>query len=155
MTTSDRLRPAPFIAGFAGAVAVALTGVWLLVAPFAVGYQPEDAEWVDATIVGVATGGALVVLGLVLVLVIATALRDEVRRRGLGPNSQLEPLPTEPHDERGPDDGEDLAAGPTDLASVLAPLAAALLEDLRNGHEDRELDHLGDRAVTTPGHPSD
>src|SRR5690606_23469073 len=61
--TPDRLRPAPYLAGLAGAAAVALTGVWLVVAPFAVGYQPDGADWVDATIIGVATGAGLIVLG--------------------------------------------------------------------------------------------
>jgi hypothetical protein len=144
--TPDRLRPAPFIAGFAGGAIVTLIGIWLAVAPFAVGYQPDGADWVDATIIGVATGVALIVLGLVTIVVLAVGLRDEARRRGLAPTTsaaagELEPEPVDPgdHDPSEPADLETV-----DLETVLAPLAAALLEDLRNGH----VDHTG------PTHPA-
>lgn len=153
MKTPDRLRPAPYLAGLAGAAAVALTGVWLVVAPFAVGYQPDGADWVDATIIGVATGAGLIVLGLVTGIVLATALRAEARRHGLLPASDLEAAPTDPLvDGSGDQDTDDPAAGPADLESVLAPLAAALLEDLRNGHDERELDQLADHPTGTGDH---
>ncbi len=88
MPTPDRLHPAPFIAG---ATTVTLIGVWLVVAPFAVGYQPEGAEWADATIIGVVSGGAVTLLGLLALLVAFGALRGEVRRRGLAPSIRPEP----------------------------------------------------------------
>jgi hypothetical protein len=152
--TPDRLRPAPYVAGLAGAAAVALTGIWLIVAPFAVGYQPDGAEWVDATIIGVVTGAALVVLGLVTGIVLATALRAEARRHGLLPTTSPAdaPMDSDPDEPSDPDDADAFVAGPADLESVLAPLAAALLEDLRNGHEERELDQLADHPTGTADH---
>jgi hypothetical protein len=152
--TPDPLRPAPYIAGLAGAATIALTGVWLIIAPFAVGYQPDGADWVDATVIGVATGAALIVLGLVTSIVLATAIRAEAHRRGLLPSPDVEAGPTERPDDAQSDHDDELAAGPADLESVLAPLAAALLEDLRNGHETREFDRLGEHASQTPDHPS-
>lgn len=130
MPRPDRLRPAPFITGLAGGLTVALVGTWLAVAPFATGYQPDGADWVDATVVGVATGGLLIVVGLATAAVIGVALRDEMRDRGLAPE------PSRPAEWEDPDEPDD-ATRPdaTELETVLAPLATALLEDLRNGHE--------------------
>jgi hypothetical protein len=152
--TPDRLRPAPYVAGLAGAAAIALTGVWLIIAPFAVGYQPEGADWIAATLIGVATGAALIVLGLVTLIVLATTIRAEAHRRGLLPTSDVGAGPTERPDEALSGHDDELAAGPADLESVLAPLAAALLEDLRNGHETREHHRLGGNASPTPDLPS-
>lgn len=131
MPTADRLRPTPFVAGLAGATTIILIGIWLAAAPFAVGYQPDGADWVDATIIGVATGAGVTLLGLATLIVVAGALRAEVRRRGLAPNVQPEPTDS---------DAEVVDAQhttqPNDLDTVLATLAAALLEDVRGGHHE-------------------
>lgn len=132
MSTPDRFRPAPYLAGLAGAAAVGITGVRLVVAPFAVGYQPEGADFVDATIIGVATGAALTVLGLVAVIVLATGVRAEAARRGLFAAPEREQSSTSDA-LSGDDDGSVDEA--LDLQTVLASLSAALLEDLRDGHE--------------------
>jgi len=148
MPTADRLRPTPFIAGLAGATSVILIGIWLIVAPFAVGYQPDGADWVDATIIGIATGAGVILLGLVTLIVVAGALRAEVRRRGLAPSAQ--PAPTDGDAEADSDD-EQHAAQPGDLDTVLATLAAALLSDVRDGHQDPEPDSaLPHQAATFP-----
>lgn len=134
MPTPDRLRPTPFVAGLAGATSVILIGIWLIAAPFAVGYQPDGADWVDATIVGVATGAGVILLGLATLLVVAGALRAEVRRRGLAPTNQ--PAPTDSDAEADTDDDTQHTAQPADLDTVLATLATALLEDVRDARHD-------------------
>jgi hypothetical protein len=48
-------------AGFAGIVAIFGTGLWLIVAPFALRFQPAGTRWVMATQVCVAAGGVLAV----------------------------------------------------------------------------------------------
>jgi hypothetical protein len=149
MLAADRLRPTPFIAGLAGATTVILIGIWLVAAPFAFGYQPDGAAWVDATIIGVATGSGVILLGLATLLVVAGALRAEVRRRGLAPSARTEPTDSDP--ELDVDGGKELAAQPNDLDTVVATLAAALLEDVRDGHQDREPDSARPhRAATFP-----
>ena len=64
-----------------------LGGIWLFLAPFIVGYQKVGQDWVDATKNDVWTGGALMaVAAIVLLLFFAFALRDAVntaRRRSL------------------------------------------------------------------------
>jgi hypothetical protein len=130
--------PGPLIGGLAGAAGVVAAGVWLLLAPFASGYQPSGADWVDATAVGVVTGGVLVLLGLATGGVLVAGLRAQAVQRGLLQSSapsertETEEAPPEPvaATTEHPSDQ-------TDLAAVLAPLAAALLEDVRdrrNGH---------------------
>ena len=49
--------------GVAGVVAVFAAGVWLVAAPFAVGYQHAGAGWAGATKTDVITGGLLAVVG--------------------------------------------------------------------------------------------
>jgi hypothetical protein len=47
----------------AGVAAVFATGLWLIAAPFALGYQHAGAAWTDATRTDVITGGALAAAG--------------------------------------------------------------------------------------------
>jgi hypothetical protein len=150
--TPDRLRPAPYIAGLAGTSSVTLIGVWLIIAPFAVGYQPDGADWVAATFIGVATGAVLIVLGLAPMIVLAATLRDEARRRGIIPRAVDEVTANdEVQDDLAADESTD---EPADLQAVLAPLAAALLEDLRDGHEGRQIEDLVDHpSRNSPDHP--
>lgn len=148
MTTPDRLHPAPFVAGLAGAITVTLVGVWLVVAPFAVGYQPEGADWVDATIIGVATGAGVIVLGLLALLVVAGALRAEIRRRGLAPTGRPRSEDDGQAVDADVDDDPVPAAAAGDLDTILASLATALLEDVR------ATDPAPDPAPTTATHAS-
>jgi hypothetical protein len=49
--------------GLAGVVAVFATGLWLVAAPFALGYQLVGAGWTGATRTDVIAGGLLAVAG--------------------------------------------------------------------------------------------
>ena len=49
--------------GLAGVVAVFAAGIWLVAAPFALGYQPAGAGWTGATKTDVILGGLLAVAG--------------------------------------------------------------------------------------------
>ncbi|HEX4291008.1 MAG TPA: hypothetical protein VH021_18935 [Trebonia sp.] len=49
--------------GVAGVVAVFAAGIWLVAAPFALGYQLAGAGWTGATKTDVITGGLLAVAG--------------------------------------------------------------------------------------------
>ncbi len=49
--------------GLAGVVAVFAAGIWLVAAPFAVGWQLPGAGWTGATKTDVITGGLLALAG--------------------------------------------------------------------------------------------
>ena len=52
-------------------------GIWLFLAPFIVGYQKVGQDWIDATKNDMWTGGALIAISaLTLLLVAAFTLRD-------------------------------------------------------------------------------
>ena len=55
-------------------------GIWLFLAPFIVEYQKVGQDWIDATKNDLWTGGALMAISaLTLLLFAAFALRDAVR----------------------------------------------------------------------------
>jgi len=55
-------------------------GIWLFLAPFVVEYQKVGQDWLDATRNDLWTGGALIAISaLTLLLFSAFALRDAVR----------------------------------------------------------------------------
>ena len=58
-------------------------GVWIIIAPTAVGFQPKGAAWVEASVNDVIVGSALVVssLGLLVAQITATI---RLRRRIAG-----------------------------------------------------------------------
>ena len=57
-----------------------LAGIWLFLAPFLVEYQKVGQDWIDATRNDLWTGGALIAIStLTLLLFAAFALRDAVR----------------------------------------------------------------------------
>ncbi|RVX46196.1 hypothetical protein EDD27_9050 [Nonomuraea polychroma] len=67
--------------GVAALVLLFLGGLWLIAAPFAVGYQPRGAAYVAATVNDLWLGGALAALSFVsLVIYAADALRELARR---------------------------------------------------------------------------
>ena len=55
-------------------------GIWLFLAPFIVEYQKVGQDWIDATNYDLWTGGVLIAISaLTLLLFAAFALRDAVR----------------------------------------------------------------------------
>jgi hypothetical protein len=64
-------------AGIASVAIIFAVGLWLLVAPFAVRYQPAGAGWTGVTWTDVITGGTLAVAGFAgLVGVVAGRVRE-------------------------------------------------------------------------------
>jgi len=56
------------------------TGIWLFLAPFIVEYQKVGQDWIDATRNDLWTGGALIAISaLALILFVAFALHDAAR----------------------------------------------------------------------------
>ncbi|MGN9837662.1 hypothetical protein ACTMTI_06035 [Nonomuraea sp. H19] len=112
---------------FVGAVAAALTalaGLWLMIAPYALGTQPDNAGWTDPTKSEFFTGLGVAVVGIVGVISFALAIHEELVTRGL---VIVRPHKVEPEPEPVPAAPQ---ASSAELASLLAPLVEALREDL-------------------------
>lgn len=110
--------------GMVGALLGALAGGWLMVAPFALAYQPEGANWADPTFTDFWTGLALVIISLVGLIAYGSGLIEELRERGI--------MRRRVYENAAP--GADEAQHSTqqgDLQQTLAPLISALLADLQ------------------------
>jgi hypothetical protein len=64
--------------GVAGVLAVFAAGVWLVAAPFALGYQPAGLAWTGATKTDVITGGLLAVAGFAALFGVAAGRAVEL-----------------------------------------------------------------------------
>jgi hypothetical protein len=122
---------------FVGAVAAALAvlaGLWQMIAPFALGTQPENADWTDPTSSEFFTGLGLAVVGLAGMVAFVLAIHEELVARGLvvARQRQVEPEPEPEPEPAAPQ------ASSAELASLLAPLVEALREDLNNAGEHRK-----------------
>lgn len=118
----------------AGAVAsclALLAGLWLILAPFALGIQPSDADWKDETLTDVWSGVGLGALGLIGLIAFAAALVRYVRQQGLvAPRRTAAPAEAPPTAAAPADQ-----APPSELDQLLAPLIAALTDDLNRDRE--------------------
>ncbi|WP_157248498.1 hypothetical protein [Nonomuraea typhae] len=113
---------------FIGAVTAALAliaGLWLMIAPFALGTQPEGADWTDTTTSEFFTGLGVALVALAGVAAFAAALHEELVARGLVTVRQR---PAEPEPAPAPSPAGTSSA---ELATMLAPLVEALREDMK------------------------
>ncbi|QYC37789.1 hypothetical protein Nocox_00765 [Nonomuraea coxensis DSM 45129] len=68
--------------GVGALVLLFLAGLWLVAAPFAVGYQPRGAEYADATVNDLWVGAGLAGIAFVTLVVYAADALRELSRRG-------------------------------------------------------------------------
>ncbi len=106
----------PTLALFAS-VTTMLAGGWLVLAPFALGYQPGGADWADPTIADFTTGLVLLVVGAIVTVVFAVSVVARLRPTGPRPAATYAAAPTP---AEAPDD---------ELVALLKPLVAALARD--------------------------
>lgn len=125
---------------FMGAVMAGLAfmaGLWLMIAPFALGAQPENASWTGATTSQFFTGLGVTVVALAGVVAFVAAIHGELVTRGLvkvrKPNPAPAPVPTPtptPSPTSSPSPSPEMSS--SELAALLAPLVEALREDLNH-----------------------
>ena len=123
-----------YVVGIFGSLLGALGSIWLILAPFALAYQPEDADWADPTFVDFWTGLPLLVVSVVGLAAFAGALFMELRSRGvIAPPSvsqQGPPAPAQaPTQERG------------EMEQLLMPLVTAMLKDMQERDKDRNTEN--------------
>ena len=122
--------------GLAGGIVALLAGGWLMLAPFALGYQPEGTGWTNATTTDFFTGLGLAILALLASIALLADLTSRLRAAG-GLPPRRSPYP-DPDSLRGTDSATPtgVAGGPADeLVNLLRPLVDALNRD--NPEHDR------------------
>src|SRR5262249_38596320 len=72
-----------YLVGMVASLLIALAGGWLILAPFALGYQPYGADWVSQTINNVATGIPVAVVAVVAFGFFFVSLLGALRAAGV------------------------------------------------------------------------
>ena len=136
-----------YFVGIVGALLGALAGAWLMVSPFALAFQPEGADWIDATHVNFWTGLGLVLVSVAGLAMYAIGLVGDLRRRGvLQPRESADNREPEASRETGASDNSANGSASGQNGGVsqesLTPLIAEILRDLqqerRNAQESYE-----------------
>ncbi len=120
-----------YIVGMAASLIIFLAGGWLILAPFALGYQPYGADWTNQTVNDFAMGIPVAVVALISFALFFMLLLGSLRAAGVL-ISRPRPQPREALVQYQPQVTAPLAAASyqSDLDKTLATLAAALAADL-------------------------
>ena len=136
--------------GMVALLVIALAGGWLILAPFALGYQPYGADWTSQTVNDFVMGISVAVVGLASFTLFFYSLLGALRAAGVlisrpRPEPQVPaqhpPMAAEPQAS---------ALSQSDLDRTLATLAAALAADLnarRQAGSDQKSDQPVDQFV--------
>ncbi|MCL4543288.1 MAG: hypothetical protein M1118_01610 [Chloroflexi bacterium] len=111
---------------------VSVAGLWLMLAPFAFGYQRGGANWADSTKNDFWMGLGIALVSLLGVALFTRSVVAELRRVGvIKPHPAPQPVPApEAQPAMAAMPGARPAASTSDLERVLLPMATALLADI-------------------------
>src|SRR5260370_4815269 len=125
-------RPAlgKYICGMVASLIIFLAGGWLILAPFALGYQPYGADWVSQTTNDFVTGIPVAVVALASFVLFFYSLLGSLRAAGVL-TARMRPVAqvTAPYQAQA-SAPQALVPYQTDLDKTLPPLAAPLAPDL-------------------------
>jgi hypothetical protein len=122
---TTRFTLSKYICGMVASLIVFLAGGWLILAPFALGYQPYGADWVSQTTNDFATGIPVAVLALVSFAFFFLSLLGTLRAAGI-----LVARPRAQAQLSGVAPSQAPTTQQSDLDRTLSTLAAALAADL-------------------------
>ena len=140
-----------YLVGMVASLLIFLAGGWLILAPFALGYQPYGADWVTQTTNNFATGIPVAVVALIAFAFFFTGLLGALRAAGV---LAARPRPqAQAQAAFQPQTSVALVPAPaqSDLDRTLSTLAAALAADLntrRQAGSDQAGDQLIEQSVT-------
>jgi hypothetical protein len=129
-----------YLVGMGASLILGLCGGWLILAPFALGYQPYGADWVSQTTNDFATGIPVAVVALVGFAFFFASLLGSLRAAGVlaartRPQAQPQaPMALVPATAEG------------SLDRTLATLAAALAADL-NARREAGSDQVSNQSI--------
>jgi hypothetical protein len=135
-----------YICGMVASLVIALAGGWLILAPFALGYQPYGADWTSQTVNNFAMGIPVAVVALISFALFFYSLLGALRAAGVitarpRPVAQTtapyQPQVTPP---------QAVAPSQSDLDRTLATLATALAADL-TARRQAGSNQQGDQSV--------
>ena len=121
-----------YICGMAASLIIFLAGGWLILAPFALGYQPYGADWVSQTTNSFVMGICVAVVALVAFFLFFFSLLGSLRATGVlvAPSRVVAQAPVS-YQAQAPIP-QATAQSQSDLDKTLATLAAALAADLNS-----------------------
>ncbi len=136
------------LCGMAASLIIFLAGGWLILAPFALGYQPYGADWVSQTTNNFAMGIPVAVVALIAFALFFSSLLGSLRAAGviIAPTKGVAQA-TAPYQVQAPV-SQASASNQNDLDKTLATLAAALAADL-TARRQAGGDQLSDRPQPT------
>ena len=132
-----------YFIGAIGSLGGMLIGAWLVLAPFALAYQPSGAGWADPTYVDFWSGLAILVFSLVGLIMYVLGLVGELRRLGvIEKRREEEPQPQQAQAQvSGTPVAPTGAETPTssgDIEQILLPLVTAMLQDMQDQRRREE-----------------
>ena len=147
---TTQLSISKYIWGMAASLIIFLAGGWLILAPFALGYQPYGAGWVSQTTNDFVTGIPVAVVALVSFAFFFFSLLGALRATGILAAPQRPQVPVVAQAPASVPSAQ--ASQQSDLDQTLATLAAALVADLSsrrqagsNQQTDQPVDQMTNR----------
>ena len=134
-----------YLVGMGASLIIFLAGGWLILAPFALGYQPYGADWVNQTTADFATGIPVAVVALVAFAFFFASLLGSLRAAGV---LAARKPPEQAQAAFQPPTALALVPATTqsDLDRTLSTLAAALAADL-SARRQVGSDQAGDQSM--------
>jgi hypothetical protein len=131
----------------AASLIIFLAGGWLILAPFALGYQPYGASWVSQTTNNFVVGICVAVVALIAFGLFFSSLLGSLRAAGvITAPTRVVAQPATTYQAQAPAAAPQYAAqNQADLDKTLATLAAALAADLsarRQAGSDQQSDQI-------------
>jgi hypothetical protein len=142
-----------YICGMVASLVIFLAGGWLILAPFALGYQPYGADWVGQTTNDFVVGICVAVVALVGFALFFFSLLGSLRASGVIAARSRARAGAAPASAGASPQGAatPAASQQSDLDRTLATLAAALAADLnarRQGSGDTQTNPLTEQNMT-------
>lgn len=147
---TTRLSFSKYIWGMVASLIIFLAGGWLILAPFALGYQPYGASWDSQTTNDFVTGIPVAVVALVSFAFFFLSLLGALRAAGILAARQRPQVPVVAQAPAGVPPAH--ASQQSDLDQTLATLAAALAADLTSRRQagsnqsNQQIDQQVDRV---------
>ncbi len=132
-----------YMCGMAASLIIFLAGGWLILAPFALGYQPYGADWVSQTTNSFVLGICVAVVALVAFVLFFMSLIGSLRAMGVITATTKEVAQAAAPSQVQATIPQASVQPQSDLDKTLATLAAALAADLssrRQAGSDQQSD---------------